>query len=291
MNDERPAFWVALTGFSGFLGRHVIKSLHRHNIGVVALGRSPIAENQYLRWVPFDLSEHKSISPQALRDAKALLHLAWGGLPNYKLNRHVDEELPRHQRFLDWAIDIGIPRIAVAGTCFEYGMQEGELSESLETRPTNPYGLAKDTLRKYAESACARAGISLLWARLFYLFGEGQAPTSIWSQLAAHVERGERSFPMSGGQQVRDYLPAELAMTHFASLATHTHATGIVNVCSGEGRTLESIVRSWIAERAWTIDLELGRFPYPDHEPFRFWGSRDRLDHMLRLTLRASMHR
>lgn len=281
MSGEAPQRWVAVTGATGFLGRMVAASLRARGLGMVALGRRPIGESASVRWCPFDLARPSTRAMDAIGDAEALVHLAWEGLPNYRAARHVDEELPRQRWFVDAALDAGLRRLVVAGTCFEYGMQEGELREDLEARPANPYGQAKDLLRRHADAACARRGRTLAWARLFYLHGDGQAPTSVWSQLADHVRRGEASFPMSGGQQVRDFLPAADAAEALVGLALHPGAAGLFNVCSGRPRTLEQTVRGWIAERGWDIRLDLGRFPYPDHEPFAFWGSRARLDALL----------
>src|SRR3546814_20122545 len=47
----------------------------------------------------------------------------------------------------------------------------------------------------------------LAWPRLFYLFGPGQSPNSLYSQLQAAIARGDESFDMPGGEPVRDYLP------------------------------------------------------------------------------------
>lgn len=281
MSESAPARWFAVTGASGFIGRHVVAELRKSGIGVVALGRNPLPETSDLQWFPFDLSAPKGRGIEALRKAEALVHLAWEGLPNYRAMRHLEEELPRQQKFLDAALSVGVRRLVVAGTCFEYGMREGELHEGLEPAPANPYGEAKDALRRHAEATCARHGCNLAWARLFYLYGDGQAPTSVWRQLSDHVRRGEPVFPMSGGQQVRDFLPIELAAEILVRIAQARQASGIINICSGQARTLEQTVRGWITEHGWNIQLELGRFPYPDHEPFAFWGSRSRLDEVL----------
>jgi len=45
----------------------------------------------------------------------------------------------------------GVKQILVTGTCFEYGLQNGCLSEEMPTVPVTPYGLSKDTLRKSLE--------------------------------------------------------------------------------------------------------------------------------------------
>jgi len=45
----------------------------------------------------------------------------------------------------------GVKQILVTGTCFEYGLQNGCLSEEMPTVPVTQYGLSKDTLRKSLE--------------------------------------------------------------------------------------------------------------------------------------------
>lgn len=281
MSKDAPSRWIAVTGATGFLGRHVASAIHSRGMGMVAMGRTPVPQSDWVRWQNFDLAKPDSEALQGIRHTEALIHLAWEGLPKYRAPNHVDTELPRQRSFIEAALTNGVRRLVVSGTCFEYGMQEGELHEGLETHPANPYGVAKDLLRKYAELECGRHNCALAWARLFYLYGDGQAPTSIWSQLVDYVRRGETVFPMSGGQQIRDFMPVSEVAGTLVRLALRNDAKGIFNVSSGASRTLEQTVRGWLTERGWSITLDLGRFPYPDYEPFAFWGSKRRLDEAL----------
>jgi dTDP-6-deoxy-L-talose 4-dehydrogenase (NAD+) len=45
--------------------------------------------------------------------------------------------------------------------------------------------------------------------------------------------------------------------------------------------SIRSLVERWVKERSSTIQLDLGRYAYPDHEPMAFWGARERLDALL----------
>src|SRR6185369_16423277 len=108
----------------------------------------------------------------ALGHPDVLLHLAWDGLPNYRSPHHFEQELPRHYTFLSRAVRAGLPALVAAGTCLEYGQQSGALAAELETRPTNPYGFAKDALRKQLQQLQAVHPFRLTWARLFYMYGE-----------------------------------------------------------------------------------------------------------------------
>ena len=210
-----------------------------------------------------------------------LMHLAWGGLPNYKSLHHFEEELPAQYRFLIGLVESGLKNLLVAGTCFEYGMQSGSLDEEIETRPNNPYGFAKDALRRQLEFFRHGKPFSLTWARLFYLYGDGQAKNSLLSQLKKAVERGEKVFDMSGGEQLRDYLHVSDVARYLVSLAMTMRDNGIVNVCSGKPISVRSLVEGWVEENRWSIDLNLGCHSYPDYEPMVFWGNASKLKNCL----------
>jgi dTDP-6-deoxy-L-talose 4-dehydrogenase (NAD+) len=211
----------------------------------------------------------------------ALIHLAWTGLPNYKSLHHFEEELPAQYRFLKNLVESGLQNLVVTGTCFEYGMQSGLLNEDLPTRPSNPYGFAKDVLRRQLEYLQQVQPFNLTWARLFYLYGEGQAENSLLPQLRKAVEQGHKVFNMSGGEQLRDYLPVAEIGKHLVSLAMMDQDHGIVNICSGNPISVRNRVEGWIKENGWFIDLNLGYYPYADYEPMAFWGDRKKLDRCL----------
>jgi dTDP-6-deoxy-L-talose 4-dehydrogenase (NAD+) len=201
-----------------------------------------------------------------------MIHLAWPGLPNYKNEFHVTKNLPAQIRFLKNILDNGLKNIAVTGTCLEYGMKEGRLSEEMECEPANAYAIAKNELRKYLAHYALENNISLKWIRLFYLFGKGQNPKSLFSQLENAILKREPVFNMSGGEQVRDYLPIELAAKYICIIALQDYVSGIINCCSGEPVKIIDLVEKFIKETGAEIKLNKGFYPYPDYEPMEFWG-------------------
>jgi dTDP-6-deoxy-L-talose 4-dehydrogenase (NAD+) len=210
-----------------------------------------------------------------------LMHLAWGGLPNYSSKHHLEQELPAHRSFLDGLLGAGLGGVAVTGTCLEYGMQSGALREEMPTAPVTAYGMAKDALRAHLEQLQESLPFNLTWARLFYLHGEGQAPGSLLPQLEAAVRRGDAAFNMSGGEQLRDYLPVDEAAGYLVRLALNDRDNGVVNVCSGRPVSVRQLVEGVVARHSSSIKLNLGSVPYPDYEPMAFWGDRTKLDHCL----------
>jgi dTDP-6-deoxy-L-talose 4-dehydrogenase (NAD+) len=198
-------------------------------------------------------------------------------LPNYKSLHHFEVELPRQFRFLKSMVDGGLQSLLVAGTCLEYGMQSGLLSEDLPTIPNNPYGQAKDALRKQLVFLKSVKPFAFMWARLFYVYGDGQAKTSLYSQLKEAVRSGDHTFNMSGGEQLRDYLPISEVARKIASLALSRRDVGTINICSGKPISVRKLVEQWIAENQWPIRLNLGHYPYPDYEPMAFWGDASKI--------------
>ncbi len=272
---------IAVTGATGFIGRQVIMEMERRSI-------SPILMCKPSTEIPLPLSKYFIVSMD-IRDPSAnvfdsldrpdvLIHLAWAGLPNYQSLHHFEEELPAHYRFLKGLIESGLQNLVVAGTCFEYGMQSGPLNEDLETRPSSPYGFAKDVLRRQLEYLQQVWPFSLTWARLFYSYGEGQAENSLLPQLRRAVEQGHKMFNMSGGEQLRDYLPVAEVGKYLVALAMMAENNGIVNVCSGTPISVRKLVEGWIKENGWRIDLNLGHYPYPNYEPMAFWGNSSKLE-------------
>jgi dTDP-6-deoxy-L-talose 4-dehydrogenase (NAD+) len=133
-------------------------------------------------------------------------------------------------------------------------------------------------LRSQLQYLQSQLPFALTWARLFYVYGDGQGPASLLSQLKAAVKRGESKFNMSGGEQLRDYLPVDRAAASLATLALTARDNGIVNVCSGEPISVHRLVRTWIEQNGWKIEPNLGHYPYPDYEPLAFWGNCRKLE-------------
>lgn len=279
---------VLVTGATGFIGNYVVQQLLQMNCSVIATSVNEQKAEQYewfnaVRYIPLDLNEvSEGIDYyDFFEKPDRLIHLAWEGLPNYKSLFHIEENLPRHFAFLKNLIGGGLHDITITGTCLEYGLQEGTLSEDMPCLPSNPYAIAKDSLRKFVEELSKTKSINFKWIRLFYLYGKGQNPNSLLSQLDKAVKAGEAIFNMSGGEQVRDYLPVEEVACIIATTALQENITGIINCCSGEPVSIKKFVEDYCDKNNISIKLNLGYYPYTDYEPMRFWGDTQKLNQMM----------
>ena len=276
---------ILVTGATGFIGNYVIAQLLQQKNCTVIASSSTIENARSASWfplvkyIPFNLKEFDDrINYYEFFDKPDMvIHLAWEGLPNYKAAFHVEENLPRHFSFLKNCIEHGITDVTITGTCFEYGMPEGCLSEDMDTMPANAYAIAKDTLRKQLQQLQQLKSFKLKWVRLFYMYGSGQSPNSLLSQLDRALANGETEFNMSGGEQERDYLPVEKVAANLVRIALQNEVTGVINCCSGNPLTVKAFVKDYLAQKKRNIQLNLGYYPYADYEPMRFWGDNQKL--------------
>ena len=268
---------VMVTGATGFVGQHVVNELLARGHVVVAIARD-FKRAREMPW--FDRVEfiqcdlHEGFKPLFHPEClpNAIVHLAWPGLPNYRDFFHISKNLPADLAFLEAAVNSGVPHLLVAGTCLEYGMQYGPLTEELETSPTTPYGFAKDALRKALQLLQKERPFTLQWMRLFYMYGEGQNKNSLLAQLDRAIDEGQPVFNMSMGDQLRDYLPIQDVAKNFAIVLENPDCQGVINCCSGRPVSVLDLVKQRYHTKASNIQLNRGYYPYPDYEPLAFWG-------------------
>jgi len=273
---------VLVTGSTGFIGRYVVPLFIKHELEVVTTSRDEKKARQF-DW--YDKTEYRPCNIynsdidffSFFGEPDIIVHLAWDGLPNYKSPFHVEKNLPANCHFLKNFLEAGVKKMVVAGTCYEYGIQCGCLSEDAATMPVTQYGLAKDTLRKYLEMVIPEYDTSFNWVRLFYMYGEGQNENSLIPQLKKAILSGDRVFNMSGGEQLRDYLDVKTVAEYICRIALQTEVNGILNCCSGKPISIRKLVETFVSEMNSNITLNTGYYPYLDYEPLAFWGDVSRL--------------
>ena len=272
---------IAVTGATGFLGQYVVRDLlNRPNIEIIAVSHKAARSliwGERVTHIQLDLSLPGIDFLGAIGSPDVVIHLAWLGLPNYSSSHHFETHLSEQYRFLSNMVKAGLPKLVCAGTCLEYGLQSGELNENMLTNPNTAYGFAKDALRRQLQLLQAAHHFELSWARLFYMFGEGQSETSLYSQLLIAKNRGDLNFNMSYGEQLRDYLPVSKVAEYISQLACDVPGQDVINVCSGNPISIRSLVEGWVLKNKMNIKLNLGHYPYVDYEPMAFWGSNSRL--------------
>jgi nucleoside-diphosphate-sugar epimerase len=283
---------VLVTGASGFIGRGTLAPLLDAGFEVHAVSRrEPPAEPPGVVWERADILDPEAAGELTRRVAPShLLHLAWFAEPGAFWSspenlRWVEASL----RLLRAFAEHGGQRFVIAGSCAEYAWADRTHCVEGETpcEPATLYGTSKHALRLIASSFAARAGLSLAWGRVFFVFGPAEDPARLGGSVARSLVLGEPA-PLSHGEQVRDFLYSEDLADAFVALL-RSRVEGPVNLASGQPVRIRDLVEA-MAEAAGRPDLlRFGERSAPAGEPTLLSADVRRLTNEVGWTPRASL--
>jgi dTDP-6-deoxy-L-talose 4-dehydrogenase (NAD+) len=249
-----------LTGAGGFVGRHVLRALSERRIPMRVIVRESRAKNlenanlmEDIRTTPDLFAESADWWKSVCEDVDIVIHLAWYVEPSTYL--HSDKNLEcliGTINLAKGAARAGVRRFVGIGTCFEYDLDEGNLSVKTPLRPLTPYGAAKAAAFLALSQWLPPQHVEFCWCRLFYLYGEGEKEDRFVPYLRRKLALGEPA-ELTSGQQVRDYLDVRDAARMIADAALGEER-GPVNICSGEPKTIRQFAEQ-IADEYGRRDL------------------------------------
>ena len=238
---------ILLTGASGFVGRQIAKALvaRGHRLRLVlrpgGLGRSGLPDGTAEVVETADLfAEDADWWAEALIGIDMVIHAAWYVEPGKYLDspRNIDCAVGS-LAIAEGALRTGVRKFVGVGTCFEYRLPNATITETSELGPITLYAAAKLALYRMLEKRFAGTGTDFAWARLFYLYGEGEHPARLFPTLHSKLSAGEPMM-LSAGDKIRDFLDVVEAGRLIATLA-ETDQIGIANICSGKPVTIREI--------------------------------------------------
>ena len=178
---------------------------------------------------------------------------------------------------VDKALIAGVAKFVAAGICFEYWLSPQRydfVPPSALLEPTQTYPVSKAAASIAFIQWALEHNVSLTIQRIFHVYGEGEDPSRLYPSLMSAAKNNE-DFPMSEGQQIRDFVPVEAvarALIHECEcLASNTKASvSICNLGSGNPQTLLQFAQSiWSAHKAQGSLLR-GALPYREGEVMRY---------------------
>ena len=212
-----------------------------------------------LHGVPLNIHDTKAVEAfMASERPGYLLHLAWNlGAGSLSSTENLDWVISSLNLLKTFA-RYGGHRAVFAGSCFEYDMNYGFLSEdSTPLHSDSFYGSSKTALYNLASEWSKVSGLSFAWGRIFFTYGRGERDERIVPYIIDSFLKGEKpaiKYPYI----LRDYTYARDIAGGLAALLLGNFC-GAVNIGSGTPVALCSI-----AEKAAVL---MGS-PVPKYEIF-----------------------
>lgn len=232
---------VLMTGATGFIGRHLARHLAGQGCIITSMQRS----NTIVDGIG-DTIVIPEFSPAAIavalssRRFQLVFHLAgYGVKPDERdIDTMFDVNVDATRAVVRQSGLNGAEAVVIAGSGAEYDFTdtEGPVSEDQALQSRSLYGASKAAGSLTALAMARAMGLPLAVARLFGVFGAGEAPHRLLPSLVGSLSNSER-VNLSPGLQRRDALYVEDAVDALVTIALRIRRDPqqiAVNVCSGE---------------------------------------------------------
>lgn len=225
---------VLVTGASGFVGRHAVPALLARGFEVHGASRTRIDQPGATQH-RVDLLDAGAVARVVdLVCPSHLLHLAWTVTPGafWTTPENLDWVAASLHLYRAFAAAGGRRAVGV-GSCAEYDWEYSTLDEATTPcRPATLYGVAKHALHQLLAKAAGQDGISLAWARLFFLYGPHEARARLVPDVTLSLLQGRPAL-CGDGLALRDFMHVVDAADALAAVLASDHP-GPVNIASGE---------------------------------------------------------
>lgn len=279
MDSHKKYMKILVTGANGYLGQGVVKSLLDKGIEVIATDFKIDRVDDRAQKISanlFDIEEPY----EYFKKPDVVLHLAWrDGFIHYSDNHIID--LPNHYIFLQKMVKSGIKNIAVMGSMHEVGFWEGAIKENTPCNPLSIYGISKNALKDMVKMLAKQYNINYQWLRGYYIVGNSQYGSSIFSKITAAANEGKKEFPFTMGQNQYDFIDYEEFCYQVAETVSQDKINGIINICSGRPEKLADRVERFIKENNYDIKLIYGAFPDRPYDSKAVWGDNTKIGNIV----------
>ena len=270
---------ILVTGANGYLGQGIVKELLERGHFVIATDFKTQNIDNRAKKVECNLFEEESPF-QLFDEPDVLVHLAWRDGFVHNSNAHIDD-LSKHYLFIKKFAESDVKKIAVMGSMHEIGFFEGSINENTPCHPMSLYGIAKNTLRDITDLLAKQHSKVFQWLRGYYIVGNSQFGSSIFSKITAAEKEGKTEFPFTMGQNQWDFLNYEDFCRQVAATVSQDEINGIINICSGHPEKLADRVERFIKENRYSIKLKYGAFPDRPYDSKAVWGNDDKIQKIL----------
>lgn len=251
---------ILVSGASGYIGGYVIDELLKQ--GHEVIGTSRRIPKKDIEFIPHDFFlDYKTNLYKKFQKPDALIHCGWEKVHDYNNLLQFDNIKPSY----DFIKKLGVDNITLLGTCFEYGLKDGEIKEDSEPNhlKITRYGEAKRILSLLLPESVKKL-------KLFYNYGKGQ-------RMFDSLVNCKDVFNTIDENQYRDYLHIQQVAEYIVKACLNTELKGNINICSGKPKQVIELM----GEINPNIKLNIGMYPKPDYEGDSFYGCNKKMNFYL----------
>ncbi len=248
----QPLTRLLVVGGNGFIGRHIIN----HAVGLgwdvtslsLSLRHGGEENSTGVRYVAADIANAAALK-KALRDASFEYVVNCGGYIDHTLffsgGRNVFDA---HFGGVLNLVEILNRNVLLAfiniGSSDEYGNTPAPQIETQRETPISPYSLGKVAATHLLQMLYRTENFPSIILRLFLTYGPGQDGRRFLPQIIRGCLEG-RSFPASGGQQLRDFcFVQDTVEAVFAAFEAPSARGEAINIASGMAVSIRQVIET-----------------------------------------------
>lgn len=267
---------VVVTGASGFIGKHLCRSLRTLGADVIAFGHGATPADA-LGTRMLDLTDREAVRAAFgnIRGCR-VVHLA-AVRPTAATPADFQRAFATNVHGLlnlVEALDDRCPRFVALGTTEEFGAAPAPFNASQREAPVTPYGVSKLAATQLLQGLARTGTLSAVVLRPTVVYGPGQGADMFLPALTTALLQGH-VFPMSAGEQTRDYVYVDDVVSAITrALIAPTVPTEALPVSSGTPVRIADLARfvaTLIGDGA-IGRLSFGARAYRAGEPMEYWA-------------------
>ena len=233
---------IIVTGGRGFLATEFLKKL-KNKKNIYLISRRKLKLNKNFNNIVCDL-RNKSNTIKILKKINPTMvyHFAWNGIPkfdkkNFLENKNISKNL------IQGLNAINCKKVIISGSGAEYGINKKLCYEtSKPSKKITELGRQKNFIRKLFFNKLNNK-ITIIWARIFYIYGKRQREGSLLNRLLQAKKRGKFLF-LKFPYIYNDYIYVKDVVNALIKLEK-IKKSQIINICSCKATSNYDFVKTF----------------------------------------------
>ena len=287
---------ILITGIDGFFGRNLVdRWIDKYEMLGIDLPPDLFDERneEAIKWAHsinhIDIREDPEHYQELFHGVDTVVHCAaktrinpsWHQYPDY-----YSTNITGSQNIFAMAQKLGVKKFIHFSSSSVYGNQEGQLSETNNLYPTNPYAVSKAAGEMALTAQSVKGDTELIIVRPFTMYGEhmnfGQHGLVIAKFLKA-MSKGEPLMLEGGGNQIRDFIHANDAIDALELIMEHGNHKDVYNIGTGQTVSVKELAdvvsskqviapdRVGAVQSTWADISKLEQFGYSPKVKVKDW--------------------